>query len=200
MTGRHAPSPKQMDKPFSAPAKAVFANGREYPVRTDFRIWTHIAGILWNSEMSEEEKIIKILLLGYKDEIPKDPDAAVSALLGFFSPGEGEKRESGKNGVRAVSFDKDEGEIYASFMACYGIDLYEAELHWHKFLHLFAALPADSAIKKIIGYRSADVSGIKNAHEKQFIRMMKRRYALSQTVSDGDIASALDGDVSGKER
>ena len=57
-------------------------------------------------------------------------------------------------GVPLVDWDLDADIIYAAFMQAYGIDLIEADMHWHKFLALFSALPEETLMVKIMSYRA----------------------------------------------
>ena len=57
-------------------------------------------------------------------------------------------------GVSLVDWDLDADIIYAAFMQAYGIDLIEADMHWHKFLALFSALPEETLMVKIMSYRA----------------------------------------------
>lgn len=182
-----------MSKLFEKPPQSVFAEGKNYEINTDFRVWLEIWRLM-ESEVGYEEKISKLLCLAYKNELPPHLDTAVSALLRFFSVGE-EKRinKDGTQGERVMDFAADEGLIYAAFVQQYGIDLYEEELHWHKFIRLLNGLGDDTAFMRIVGYRSISYDKIKDKNTRKILRRLKNKYRLSGCVTDEEMTAALDG-------
>lgn len=46
----------------------------------------------------------------------------------------------------------------AAFQQAYGIDLTREKVHWFRFRALFAALPEDTLIAKIMSWRTMDLS------------------------------------------
>ena len=190
MTGRPAPLPKAMNKPFTEPSQCVRVGDRFYEINTDFRVWIEISQNLERDDLSDFEKICMLLVLGYKKELPESIDGATDALFDFFSMG---KRGSApQTCTQILSFSQDEGFIYAAFMQQYGIDLYKENMHWHKFLQLLNSLGEDCAIVRIMGYRSMKTGDIKNSKERKFYENMKRKYRLHKKINDTDIANALD--------
>lgn len=174
-----------MNNPFFL-EDAVFIDGRYFNIRTDFRTWMGYEKIM-SSGLSHIEKCARCIRLCYI-ELPPSLSKAAEALMSFYT--NGEVRKGGKNKKVLFDFEKDFGYIYASFMAEYGIDLYECDLHWHKFLHLLSALGDESIFKKIIFYRGCDLSKIKDKTQKAFLRRMKHLYALEKDA-DADIADAF---------
>ena len=73
----------------------------------------------------------------------------------------------------------DDDYIYAAFMDQYNIDLQDIEyLHWWKFKAMFKSLKEDNEIVKIMGYRSMDLSKIKDKEEKAYYKKMQELYKL----------------------
>lgn len=180
-----------MRKPFEALPDCVTVEGRDYEINTDFRVWIEISMIM-ESETEYEEKILKLLCLAYKKELPPHLDTAVFALLQFFFCGEKNENKSGAVSEKIMDFARDEGLIYSGFVQQYGIDLFDARLHWHKFLYLLNGLGEDTAFMKIVGYRSVDCDKIKNKDTRKILRRMKKKYSLSRSVGEEEIASALE--------
>ena len=64
-------------------------------------------------------------------------------------------------------------------MEQYKIDLQEIEyMHWWKFRALFDGLNENTEIVKIMGYRSMDLSKIKDTERRNYYKKMKRLHAL----------------------
>lgn len=140
---------------------------------------------------------MKLFSLCYIDT-PPTLKGGIEGIFLFLSGG-GEKGGSEKTSRKksVFDFDVDAGLIYAAFLKEYGIDLSVCNMHWYKFLALFNALPSECEFMKIISYRGADLSKIKDKEQRAFIRRMKVRYALPDRRSDeekqSDIVKELEG-------
>ena len=67
----------------------------------------------------------------------------------------------------------------------YRIDLQDIEdLHWWKFKAMFKSLKEDNEIVKIMGYRSVDLSKIKDKEEKAYYRNMKELHKIPVSQSE----------------
>lgn len=129
---------------------AIEANGHTFLLNTDFRIWLEFPERI--NAMSEGD------FSGYDglflEPSPAPTQEVIEALGAFFHEKKEVPRSEGSSDT--LDYDIDADYIYAAFMQGYGIDLMEEDLHWHKFLALLAALPDDTALSKIIGYRQYD--------------------------------------------
>ena len=179
-----------MYKLFDGPPEAILVDNKEYPLNTDFRVWIEISNILSDNKLSDRDKILCLIMKGYKDKIPPDINDAVNGLMIFMSLG----KESGKlkKNDPVMSFSEDEGVIYASFLQQYGIDLYEEKLHWWKFVKLIGALDEKTSFMRIVGYRSIKLENIKDKAQKSFYRQMKNKYRLNTQLTDHDIADVFE--------
>ena len=180
-----------MHKPFSKLPDSVFVEGNYYNINTDFRIWAELCSFM-ESSATYEEKILKLLIDGYTNELPPHMDSAVKALFDFMIQGKNDNHSSYEASEKLMSFSKDEGVIYASFLSQYGIDLYNVNLHWWSFLHLLNSLNEDTAFMKIVAYRSVNCQHIKNKDMRRFYRKMKYKYNITDIANDEKIASALE--------
>lgn len=180
-----------MYKIFDGPPEAILIGDTEYQINTDFRVWIEISEILSDTALSDRDKILCLLMKGYKDKIPPDINDAVDGLLLFMS----KNKKTGKTEKSAsvISFSEDEGVIYASFLQQYGIDLFEENLHWWKFVMLLSALDEKTSFMRIVGYRSVKLENIKDKLQKNFYRKMKNKYRINQDISDNEIADVFDG-------
>ena len=167
------------------PSKVVI-DGKEVPINTDFRVGIQLDALL-NSDMKDEERILKMLIL-YYPWIPKNLPEAIEKILWFYGCGERveEQEETKKRYVRkstgetAYSFSKEAAYIYTAFKEQYDIDLTEIQdLHWWKFRALFDSLNEETQMKKIMYYRKVSTSGM-DRDRRAYINEMKKLYSLSK--------------------
>ena len=102
-----------------------------------------------------------------------------------------EKGAKSSNGEKVFDFCCDKNLIYAAFLQQYRINLFYDKLHWWEFLSLLSCLDENTALMRVIGYRSVDCSKIKDENKKRFFRKMKKRYQLKQEIDDNSIADIL---------
>ena len=127
---------------------SIEAGGRWYGIKTDFRAWIRFSEII-----EEEDAMFEDLEWLYEFDVPDDRKAGFEGLMRFFAP----KRElpratGGETRERLIDYRVDGDLIYSAFMERYGIDLVDADLHWHKFLALLDGLH-DTKLSDVIGYR-----------------------------------------------
>lgn len=170
--------------------ESVRIHGKEYPIQCDFRIGIKLDGIL-RSELEDQEKIKRMLVLYFKDNIPQDIPAAIDKIIWFYRCGElldNEDEEKKKRRyIRRKSKDpacvltQDAPYVYAAFMEQYGIDLTSvAFMHWWKFMALFESLGDETKMSKIMYYRQASTSGM-SKERRAFINEMKKIYKIKGT-------------------
>ena len=97
----------------------------------------------------------------------------------------------------AFDYRCDAPYIVAAFQQAYGIDLTTAKLHWFRFRALFAALPEDTFMAKIINWRTLDLADYEGSMREHYAAL-KERFALppelrggaavAQTVAEHDAA------------
>ena len=171
---------------------------------TDFRQWIKYEELMLknNKKQSKEDKqemMINIFNLCFKDGLDVlnyiDAEIAINQILWFFTMGGYEEKELPedeeidddvvkKKSKIIYSFTHDWGFIYSAFMQCYGLDLFETDLHWWKFKSLFDCLSEDTQFSKILGYRAKVINSKMSKEEKKFYRNMKRIYGLPDTRTE----------------
>lgn len=170
--------------------ESVRIHGKEYQIQCDFRIGIKLDGIL-RSELEDQEKIKRMLVLYFKDNIPQDIPAAIDKIIWFYRCGElldNEDEEKKKRRyIRRKSKDpacvltQDAPYVYAAFMDQYGIDLTSVTfMHWWKFMALFESLGDETKMSKIMYYRQASTSGM-SKERRAFINEMKKIYKIKGT-------------------
>lgn len=155
----------------------VTVEGRAWPINTATYVWILFELTMQDTSITDAERVRQALALCYP-VIPQNIKEALDALLWFYRCGaEPPTLGKGKRGgtpAKAYSFEQDADIIYATFMACYHIDLSEADgLHWWKFRALFRGLPQECELVKIMGYRTADLKGMGKTQRKLYEKMRK---------------------------
>lgn len=177
----------------------IEADGRVYSVLTDFRDWIRFADMLADRSLLPEERAAAALM--WVSDPPEQVTASlVTALLGFYradglrqDPEETEEDDD-EQPERPPVFDwrVDAAYIIGDFRRYYGIDLLAVDfLHWWEFRALFTALPEDSQCMKRIGYRSCDLSKIRNKAERQRIAAIQRQIRLPWEREEEAFGDAL---------
>ena len=158
-------------------------DGADVPIHTDFRTGIRFE-LLMQEDIPGSEKVLRALRLYFGDAVPSDAEKAVDAILWFYSCGQDEESETPKSGKtkQAYSFEQDSELFYASFLAVYGIDLSTASMHWWTFRALLHGLPADCELKKVMGYRVADLTSMSKAQRKTYEKLRKA-YALKKSAT-----------------
>lgn len=195
---------------------AVTVEGREIPIRADYRTGIRFEQLIWDRQISEKERVIRGLLLFFdRADLPATTEgvmAAYDAALWFYRLGEelpkkpekpvtGDEAPAQRPGKRPpkrlIDYGQDAQYIYAAYLDQYGIDLQEAkDLHWWKFRTLFAGLREDHMIMKIIGYRAAVPSTIKNKTERARIQRLQALYSIRDDLTAEERADRA-GDIFG---
>lgn len=160
----------------------VNINNVEYEINSDFRTSILFELLMQDNSIREEDKISMALQLYYPD-IPNDIKEAIEQMLWFYRCGKditsSKGNGKGKSVTQIYSFEHDDDYIYAAFMDQYNIDLQDIEyLHWWKFKAMFKSLKEDNEIVKIMGYRSMNLSKIKDKEEKAYYKKMQELYKL----------------------
>lgn len=190
----------------------VSVGGRDIPIETNFRTGILYELMIQSNELDKVEKTLSALSLFFGDELDcilsdaEVVEEAVEQIIWFYTcgkppkkpkPGEPPPPPSIKTRRREHDFDVDAPLIYAAFLAQYRIDLQEVDyLHWWQFCAMFQGLAEDHQIVKIMGYRTVDLSHIKNKEEKRRLSRLQNKFALPfvGTVEDMErTAGALFG-------
>ncbi|MCH5192984.1 MAG: bacteriophage Gp15 family protein [Oscillospiraceae bacterium] len=160
---------------------------RVYELQTDFRDWIRFDLLLTDPDICIGEKAEKLKEIIFP--VVPDDDNIMDFIMWFYNCGEtrqqsGEKNQTAKKQSPVYSYEHDFGYIFAAFMELYGIDLVSVPyLHWWKFKALFASLH-DCKFTDIVGYRSERITSKTPEYRKQFLKDMKKTYALPHSLSE----------------
>lgn len=168
--------------------KTVTIDNEEYEINSDFRYSILFELLMQDKTLSDKEKIVNALSL-YYPVCPKNINEAINQMIWFYRGGKdielSKGKDKGKSDIQIYSFEHDDDYIYAAFMDQYRIDLQDIEdLHWWKFKAMFKSLKEDNEIVKIMGYRSVDLSKIKDKEEKAYYRNMKELHKIPVSQSE----------------
>ncbi len=126
----------------------ITVDGRAYSVYTDFRTWLRFSKD-WEKAARGESVNVAYL---FKNDHPAKVD--MLSFLEFYQPRNPLPRQIGSDDIgKVLDFKIDADLIYAAFMQQYGIDLFETDMHWHKFLALLRGLNR-TKLDEVMGYRT----------------------------------------------
>jgi hypothetical protein len=154
-------------------------------LRTDFRESIKFELLMQDTNLDVKTKVIQALKLYYYD-ISKIENIkeAIEDILWFYACGRkkqkvDENKNEEKNNKQIYSYEFDDEYIYSAFLEQYKIDLNSIKyLHWWKFKALLNSLNENTQFVKIMGYRSIDLSKIKDKDMKANYKKLKKQYAL----------------------
>jgi hypothetical protein len=186
----------------------VVIDGREFPIHHDFRDGVRFEEMANDARLSGSAKLSFALGIWYGRKLPEaDLGAVIERMLWFYRCGKPEHADMATD-RRSMSFAQDWDAIYSGFLAAYGIDLLDpdTDLHWWKFRSMLGALPEDSQLMRIIGYRTAKTTKGMSKEQKAQISKMKRYYELDdggvkkvRISSDEDLDAALASVIASKQ-
>ena len=177
-------------------------NGTEYPIRTDFRAVLKYDRCL---HMEDEARGLYEALNTLYVTIPPDVEAAVSAANWFVNCGKNEKNHTpsnrilGVNGKKSFDFEEDDIRLWTAVKTRYGIDLLRVDyLHWWLFRGIVDDIGEDSALSRIMYYRTVDVTAEELPKKrKDFLTALQRFYELHECEEERDeefIQALLNGE------
>lgn len=184
----------------------VNIDNKEYEINSDFRTSILFELLMQDGTIEEDDKILMALQLYYPD-IPENIKKAIEQMLWFYRCGKDVSSSKGNGKSKGVtqiySFEYDDDYIYSAFLDQYNIDLQDIEyLHWWKFKAMFKSLKDDNMIVKIMGYRSMDLSKVKDKEQKAYYKRMQKLYEIpiskneQNKLDDITIALLSGGDLS----
>jgi len=156
---------------------SVMVSGKHYKIHTGHSYWFRFAQIL-----GQDVKLLSEFAHLYVDDIPEDQQSGVDALYGFYYEAKELPRSEGDSGERVLDYEIDADFIYSAILQCYGIDLYEKQVHWHKVRAMIAGI-SGTRLNDVMGYRCA--SPRKNTE----IARLKRIWALPEKMTQEDKAA-----------
>lgn len=158
----------------------------------DFRHMVRLSAAYSHGEVEADPEAFARQLCGqfYTERFsPSDLQEKYSWLIEFYCAGEQAAEPAAKPASRpdtgpAFDYRCDAPYIVAAFQQAYGIDLTTAKLHWFRFRALFAALPEDTLMAKIINWRTLDLADYEGSMREHYAAL-KERFALPASLRGG---------------
>ena len=167
---------------------SVKANGKIYPLNTDFRVAIRCNEVASDNTITEAEKSLAFIYLLYGDEgLNNEQDYAELLRLGtkFLLCG----NEPSKEHIEPdMDYKQDEKYIESSFKYDYGYDPYKMEyLHWWEFFNDLCNLSNSEMgdcciLSRVRNLRNYDTSKIKDYKEREKIERAKKEVALKKNI------------------
>ena len=154
-------------------------------ISPDFRNMLRVEAISEDSELSQTEKFA-LMLDQLFPELPKDYAWAFEKLIWFLNRGNvpDEQENQAKKTKKGYDFTQDASLIFSAFFATYGINLADIKfLHWWEFLAMFEGLPEDTLMKKVMYWRTCDVSKL-SKEEKKHVVEMRKHFAIKRPETE----------------
>lgn len=177
-------------------------------LNTDFRTSILFELLMQDKDISNQDKAALAINLYFNKQPTscEEMKKMTKAIIWFYSCGN-KKQELKENNQKEeivkkekkkkqiYSFEQDDFLIYSAFMEQYHIDLNEVKLHWWKFKAMFNGLNDDILFSKVMGYRSIDLSKIKDKKQREHYANLQKHWALidnrSSEEKENDFANAL---------
>lgn len=171
--------------------EAVDVNGVMTPIRTDFRIGVLFEGLMWETGVGAEAKVLQALRLYFAEgDLPQDVGAAFRAVVWFYGGGAAARAEGAEaHGRRLYDFDADAGLVFAAFWDQYGVDLQDVRgLHWWKFRAMFAGLRAEHEICRRMALRGLNLAKVEGKAERARLARLQAKVRLDGAGRVEDMA------------
>ena len=153
---------------------SVTCKGTCYRLDLSFRTVLAAFDALEDDKLSDTQQISAALDLLVIGKHPKDPELLreISKIVST------EKSKPQKE--RVIDLHQDWAYIYAGFMQAYGVDLFNAQLHWLQFQSMLRSLPRSTRMAEIIDIRARPLPKPTkhNAEERAQLLRLKTEYAL----------------------
>lgn len=161
--------------------KSLEVNGREYEIRSDFRVALLIFQAYNDDELDNYGKTLVCLKCLYK-ELPPDTEEAVKKAIWFLDGGDMPKPKQSPK--KMMDWEQDESIIFPAVNKVAGYETREVEyLHWWSFLGLFNEI-GEGLYSNVMNIRSKKIKGKKlEKWETEFYNSHKELIDLKQKLT-----------------
>lgn len=158
---------------------SVEISGIDYLINPDHRTIIRILLILEDTTFYDEERRQMALFLFYK-VVPNDETAAFEVMMEFIRCYKNEEKAKEAEKI-AFDFAIDSSLIFSAFFQIYGIDLTSIELHWFKFMALFADLnDGTPALVNLMQIRTAELTSDMSNDQKLRLLTLQKKYRIKK--------------------
>ena len=163
----------------------VNIDGRDYPVRTDFRVILEIFVMLNDPDLMDGDKVEALLQMFYITR-PDDTEKALQAFADFIEP---RRRVNGKR-PRLIDWEEDFDLIAAGVNHVLGTECRALPyLHWRTFLAAFLEISPESLLCQVLNIRRKIKTGEKlEKWERRWYQKNRHLVDLPQKLSSSEKA------------
>lgn len=163
---------------------SLYIGGRDYTIRTDFRVVLDVLEAMTDPNLSlyEKQYVMLYILLEDFDDLPdKDWEEAVNVASEFIDAG----IPDGKPKPKTMDWQQDAGLIIPAVNKVAGMEIRaQKDLHWWTFLGYFMEIE-DGTFSQVLAIRQKKASGKKlEKYEKEFERNNPELIKLKKKESD----------------
>ena len=165
--------------------ETVIIDGRDYAVRTDYRVILEIFVMLNDPDLTDGDKVEALMQMFYISR-PDDTENALQAFADFTEP---RKRVNGKR-PRLLDWEEDFDLIAAGVNHVLGTECRALPyLHWRTFLAAFLEISPESLLCQVLNIRRKIKSGEKlEKWERRWYQKNRHLVDLPQKFSDKEKA------------
>ena len=172
----------------------VVVNDKRVRIVTDFREYIKLIDLLKDDGVNTIEKA-ELIMSWFLDEPAGEFSECLQALSDFVTNYRDRETRSNREEENDQESEEQHSAPYiiSGFLECYGIDLTEVlYMHWWKFQMLIDGMNEDCELKKRMGYRSIDLSKIKDKEERERIRKIQKQIAIvDRVITSEEIGDAF---------
>lgn len=168
--------------------KTLVVNGKEYPIRTDYRDCLTILSAFTDRDLSTEEQVIITLEILYKEPVPKeDLMEAYEKAVWFLNLGN--MVEKPQTSAPLYNWNQDEQLIFSAVNKVAGKEIRAVEyLHFWTFMGLFNEI-GEGSFATVISIRNKKRKNQKlEKWEKEFYRNNKEMVDLKIQLTEEEQA------------
>lgn len=156
--------------------KSIRIGEINYSIRTDFRTWIKVESILKDSNIPDEMKLSMIFVIcdlfyGNENIANENIDAVYDSIFSFWRLYKPINVKAKVSHDIAYSYDHDFDLIVSAFKQQYGVNLFSDDMHWFEFKALFDGLGENTMFKKIVSYRTVDLSKVPKEQRKEYAEL-----------------------------
>lgn len=151
--------------------KTLNVNGKDYPIRSDYRVALLIFQAFEDNELNSYEKLAVCLECLY-EKIPPDAEEAYQKAIWFLDGGDMPKSKQAPKKI--IDWKQDEHYMFSALNKAAGKEIRELDyMHWWTFLGLFSEM-GEGLYSQIINIRRKKAKGKKpEKYEQDFYRENK---------------------------
>lgn len=158
--------------------RSLVVNGREQPIRSDFRDILKIVAAFNDPDLSDEEKVYICLVILYEDfdSIPQvEYEAAFQAAIQFIDHGAGTE-DPHRKPPRVMDWEQDESLLFPAVNKVAGFETRSAEyVHWWTFTGYYMEI-TEGVFSNILSLR------MKRAKGKPLEKWEREFWSANKTV------------------